>query len=121
MDQFQNFRVNGEYFSFVQMDKWTEKSKYLMALCQDNGLIINKFYWRSIFDYETIELFEPKIVDAYYMHIDISGDPSTVEYVLDEYSKVAKMLESITVVEPLTEDEIKEIATKALQNMVIFQ
>lgn len=120
MDQFQNFRIEGKVYSFIQMDKWTEKSKYLMALCQDNNVTIEKFYWRSVFDPEYIELFIPKIVDAFTMCIDISGSLEDVKFVLEQYNKVRKDLETITVIEHFTEDEIKEIADKALQNMQIF-
>jgi len=120
MDLFQNFKVHGTLYSFIQMDKWTEKSKYLMALCQDNNVTIHKFYWRSVLDPEYLELFEPKIVDAFTMCIDIEGNPEDVEFVLKEYNKIRKDLETITFIEPLSEDEIKEIADKALQNMQIF-
>ena len=78
MDRFQNFKVEGLYYSFVQMDKWIEKSKYLMALCQDNNVTIDKFYWRSIIDSNYLELIEPKVVDAFYMHVDIHGKEEDV-------------------------------------------
>ena len=117
MDRFQNFKVEGLYYSFVQMDKWIEKSKYLMALCQDNNVIIDKFYWRSKIDSDYLELIEPKVVDAFYMHVDIHGKEEDVKTVLEQYNKVRKMLEEITVVTPLTENEIQDLAQKIVNQI----
>ena len=120
MDLVQSFRLDNEIVTFIQMDKWLEKSKYLMRLCQENNVTIIKYYWRSIFDYEYIELFEPNIVDAFYMHVDIQGKEEDIIHVMEEYNKVKSMLESITVVEPFTEQEIEELACKCLKHMEIF-
>lgn len=120
MDKIKSLKVEGIQYTTVQMDKWLEKSKYLMALAIDNGLELNKYYWRSIFDENYIELFQPNIIDAFTMVIDINGDPNVVNYVLEEYSKVKDSLEKLQYIGKLTEDEIKYYAQKCLENMQIF-
>lgn len=120
MDKVQSFNVEERVYTFVQMDKWIEKSKYLMALCQDNNVVIQKYYWRSIFDENYIEYFEPMIIDAYTMCIDISGRKEDILFVLEEYNKVKDDLEKLNIIEPYTEEEIKTIADKAFQHMYMF-
>lgn len=116
MDEIQNIKVEGLLYSFIQMDKWTEKSKWLMAYCQKHGATLQKYYWRSKFDINHIEYFEPKIVDAFTMCIDIWGDYHTILCVLSKYKRVAKMLETITYIGSMDEEEIKNIAYKALSS-----
>lgn len=120
MDITQKIGIEGKVYTFTQMDKWLEKSKYLMALAVDNDVKIIKYYWRSIFDDNYIEYFEPKIVDAFTMYIDLEGNLDTINYIFEEYNKVKDDLEKLNIVEPFTEEEIKTIADKAFEHMVIF-
>ena len=112
MDKIQVTTIDNINILSVEMDKYLEKSKYLMTLAQDNGLIIQKYYWKSILDETHIEYFEPKIYDMFIMCIDIIGDLDTLKRVVEEYKKVRSMLEKINLEEPLTQEEIKQYSMK---------
>lgn len=113
MDIIQKMYVDDTLHVSISMDKYLEKSKYLMALCQDNGITIQRYYWKSFNN--VIEYIQPKIVDAFIMVIDIHGDKDKIEYVLSQYKKVFKDLEKLQYIKPLSEKEIKETAIKLLQ------
>ena len=119
MDVIQKMYVEDTLHVSISMEKYLEKSKYLMALCQDNNITIQRYYWRSIFDNNIIEYIQPKIVDAFIMVIDIHGDKDKIEYVLSQYKKVFKSLEKLQYIQPLSEKEIKETAIKVLQSCFI--
>lgn len=115
MDIIQKMYVDDTLHVSISMEKYLEKSKYLMALCQDNNITIQRYYWRSIFDNNIIEYIQPKIVDAYLMVIDIHGDEDKIEYVLSQYKKVFKSLEKLQYIKPLSQEEINRTALKLLQ------
>ena len=117
MDIIQKMYVDDTLHVSISMEKYLEKSKYLMALCQDNDITIQRYYWKSFNN--VIEYIQPKIVDAFIMVIDIHGDKDKIEYVLSQYKKVFKSLERLQYIQPLSEKEIKEIAIKFLQSCFI--
>lgn len=110
MDIIQKIHVEGLTHVSITMDRYLEKSKYFMALCQDNNITIQRYYWRSIFDETIIEYIQPKIVDAFYMIIDVYGEKETVEHVIKQYSTVNEDLSKLSYIKPLSNEEINKYA-----------
>ena len=48
MDVIQKMYVDNELHLSISMEKYLEKSKYLMALCQDNDITIQRYYWNLL-------------------------------------------------------------------------
>lgn len=112
MDIIQKMKVEGITYLSITMDKYLEKSKYFLRLCQDNGLTIQRYYWRSKFEETIIEYIQPKIIDAFNMIIDVHGTEQTVEQVLQQYSTVNVQLSKLNYIQPLTKEEINNYALK---------
>jgi len=115
------YNVDKGYCNVV-MDNNKEQREKLMSMMLDRGIIIQKFYWRSIFDDTYLELMEPAIYDAFKFHVDFIGDIKIINEVMEEYIKIQdtygfldKCLNT-----PYTEEEIKSLADKCLQHMEIF-
>lgn len=108
------------YYQFIQLDtrvlcsiKMENKQiNYLMKLFQDNEITIQKYYWTSKLDETHLELFEPKIYDAFNFNLDVIGDKQIILDVLNEFVNKKHIYEHLDkcLHEPLSETKIKEYA-----------
>ena len=108
-------------YACIKMENGIETIRKLMLMLQENNIQIHKFYWRSKLDETYLELQEPKITDVFYFHLDLNGNTKVIKSVLEEYNKIKSTYEYLDKCLLITtEEEIKQWANKALQNMNIF-
>ena len=80
--------VEGDYYASMELRNEPERTKYFLYLLEKNGCIIQKYYWRSLYDENHIEYIEPKIYDAFYMVVDtITKSKLALLNVMEEYNK----------------------------------
>ena len=100
-------------YAYIEIENITEKTLYLLNLLQEN-CTIQKYYWRSLYDNNHIEYLEPKIYDAFYMCIDVSGWKFDIEECMLQYTKHKGEREYLhrCLQNSLSENEIKDLALK---------
>ena len=100
----------------VQMENNEEKYYLLMSILQDLGCEIQRYYWRSKLDETYIELIEPKIYDVFDFILDVNGFERQFKQALEIYKEKVKILDKLPKLhEPMTEEEINNIAIKFYQ------
>lgn len=110
--------LEGDYYAQMRLRNEPERTNYFLYLLEKNNCIIQRYYWRSLYDENHIEYIEPKIYDAFYMVVDtISKSKLTLESVMDEYNKnkvrrgyLGKLNRT-----KLTEEDIKRYATTLIK------
>ena len=110
--------LEGDYYAQMRLRNEPERTNYFLYLLEKNNCIIQRYYWRSLYDENHIEYIEPKIYDAFYMVVDtISKSKLTLESVMDEYNKnkvrrgyLGKLNRT-----KLTEEDIKRYATSLIK------
>lgn len=108
----------GEYHVSMELRNEEERTKYFLALLQKYDCVIQRYYWRSLYDETHIEYLEPKIYDAFYMVIDAySHNKENLLNVMEEYNKNKVRIGYLGRCnrKKLTEEGIKEYANKYLQ------
>lgn len=108
-------RMEDKHYLYVEMENTIDRFT-LMKMMVDYGNTILRMYWRSKFDYNHIELFEPKIYDAFIFCIDFIGREYTLTKVLKEFKEtnLQKLEDDYN---KLTETEIKDLAYKVLASL----
>ena len=86
----------------------------LLEMLKDYTL--QRYYWRSIFDSSIIEYLEPKIFDAYIFCVDFIGKADEIVQILKEFDEKRHYLQRLENLyyNPITEDEIKQLALNIL-------
>lgn len=106
---------------WITMENIPELTYKLGLMLMENGVTIQKYYWRSLFDETYLELQEPLIYDAFQFHLDVTGDSKIINNVLEEFLKIQNTYRHLDkCLRVLTKQEIKELAEIALQNMKLF-
>lgn len=104
----------------VQMENNEEKYYLLMKILQDLGCEIQKYYWRSKLDETYIDYIEPKIIDVFDFILDVNGTENQFKQALEMYKEQVKLRNGLPLLhEPMTEEEINDIAVKFYQKYSI--
>lgn len=104
--------IEDEAYLSIEMeniDKYT-----MLQLQKEYGNTLVRMYYRSKFDYNYIEYFEPKIYDAFICCLDFSGRKFTLLKALKEYTQNKNVNYLERCLSKLTEKEIKDYAQKFL-------
>ena len=120
MDEtFELVHVEGRTFLFATLNQYVECQKLFMGLAQNNGCIIQKYYWTSILDPTIIEYIQPKITDIFRFHCDISGNMEDIQTLIQQYKEQRKSRIYLDqcLYSPLSTQEIKETALRLLQSI----
>ena len=104
-------------FITVRTDNMYTASLF-MDIAEHMNCIVQKYYWRSRFDEETIEEICPKIDDAFYCIVVLKGDMDNLGGAYDVFKQkypLYKQLYERSI--PLTTTEIKEYADKLIHSL----
>ena len=95
-----------------------EQAYLFMMIAEHMNLTVKKYYWMSKFDSTVIEEIEPKIYDAYYTIIEVEGYYENINGTIDVFEQKMEQRKGLPTLEsPLTEEEIKDWAIKAINHI----
>lgn len=101
---------------FITMENGREQTYKLMSMLQDAGVVLHKYYWVSKFDSTCIELFEPKIFDAFKFQLDVIGNQKIVLNILQQFKQIQKEYKHLDecLYSKLSTNEIRNYATSVI-------
>jgi len=92
----------------------TEHAYLLMNIAEHMNCVIQRYYWRSKYDFSYIEWIEPKI-DAFNVVVTLRGDNNNLSGIYEVYEQKRKLIDELPKTVTMTEDEIKRYSCKMLQ------